>query len=136
MEGTAMGSHHSRQRGEGKIGCILSLLVFAAGIAAGIKIVPVYYSNNTLQEFAADLAGQAGFKPRPQLETELRNKAELLGIPEALDKGGMTVTIIGDPSLGTCTIALDYTRVVDLYGVYTLPIRTHKSIARTYRDMR
>jgi hypothetical protein len=136
MEGNPMGSHHSRERGEGKIGCFLSLLVLAGGIAAGIKIIPVYYTNNNLEEFASDLAGQAGFKPLPQLEAEMRNKADLLGITEALKKGAVAVSVIGDPSLGTCNIRLDYTRPVDLYGAYTLQIRTHKTISRTYRDLR
>ena len=131
-----MGSHHSRERGEGKIGCILSLLVLVAGIAAGIKIIPVYYTNNNLQEYASDLAGQAGFKPLPQLEAQLRSKADDLGIPEALDKGAMTLSMVGDPTLGTCTIRLDYVRAVDLYGAYTLQIHTRKTISRTYRDVR
>lgn len=131
-----MGSHHSRQRGEGKIGCILSLLVLAGGIAAGIKIVPVYYTNNNFEDFAGDLAGQAGFKPLPQLEAELHSKADVLGITEALRKGAISVSMIGDASLGTCNIRLDYTRPVDLYGAYTLQIRTHKTISRTYRDVR
>jgi len=48
----------------------------------------------------------------------------------------MTLSMVGDPTLGTCTIRLDYTRAVDLYGIYTLQVRTHKTISRTYRDVR
>jgi hypothetical protein len=136
MEGYPMGSLHPRERGEGKIGCILSLLVLAAGIAAGIKIIPVYYANNTFQEFAGDLAGPAGFKPKTQVESELRSKADALDIPEALKPGALTVDLVGDAQLGTCNIRLDYARAIDLYGVYTLQVRTHKTISRTYRDVR
>ncbi len=35
-----------------------------------------------------------------------------------------------------CTISLNYTRVVDLYGVYTLEIPTHKTITLPYLDAR
>lgn len=131
-----MGSLHSRERGEGKIGCILSLLVLVAGVAAGIRIVPVYYTNNNFEEFVGDLAGQAGFKPLPQLEAELRSKADALGIAEALRKGAISVSMVGDQAFGTCSVRLDYTRPVDLYGAYTLQVRTHKTISRTYRDVR
>ena len=95
-----MGSLHSRERGEGKIGCILSLLLLIAGVAAGIRVVPVYYTNNNFEEFVGDLAGQAGFKPLPQVEAELRSKADALGIVEALQKDAITVSMVGDQSFG------------------------------------
>jgi hypothetical protein len=131
-----MGAQHSRERGEGKIGCILSLLVLAAGIALGVKIIPVYYTDNNLAEFAGDLAGQAGFKPPADLQTELRGRADSLGIPEALAEGAMTIRTVGDPAAGTCTVRLNYTRTIDLYGLYPLTIHTDKTISRVYRDYR
>ena len=64
----------SRERGEGKIGCILSLLVLIAGIAVGLKVIPVYYSDNALAEFATELATKAGIFPVPALELQLRER--------------------------------------------------------------
>jgi hypothetical protein len=103
---------------------------------AGYKLIPVYYANNNLQDFAGDLAGQAGFKPLPQVKAELRSKADALGILEATKDGAITVDLVGDANLGTCNIRLNYTQAVDLYGVYTLQVTTHKTISRTYRDVR
>lgn len=127
---------HTRARGEGKIGCILSLLVLIAGVGAGYKIIPVYYANNNLQDFAGDLAGQAGFKGLPQIRAELRSKADALGILEATREGAIAADMVGDANFGTCNINLNYTQAVDLYGIYTLQLRTHKRISRTYRDVR
>jgi hypothetical protein len=128
----------TQERGEGKIGCILSLLVLIGGIAFGIKLLPVLYGNYTLAEFAGDLAGRAGiFKP-DGLERDLRDKAQNLEIPEALAKGAMTIVVTGSPTDGSgiCTIRLNYTRTVDLYGFYKFDIRTDDTIRRNVMDAR
>jgi hypothetical protein len=128
----------TQERGEGKIGCILSLLVLIGGIAFGIKVLPVLYSNYTLAEFAGDLAGRAGiFKP-DGLERDLREKAHDLEIPEALARGAMTIVVTGSPTDGTgvCTIRLDYTRTIDLYGIYKFDVRTNDTIRKNVMDVR
>jgi len=126
----------SRERGEGKIGCILSLAVLIGGIAVGLKVVPVYYSDNALAEFAIDLAAKAGIFPVPALELQLRDKAKEQEIPEALAEGAMTISTAGTQQAGTCTIKLHYKRTVDLYGVYPLVIETRKVITKPYMDVR
>jgi hypothetical protein len=127
-----MAARMAPERGEGKIGCILSLLVFIVAVALALKLVPVWYSNNNLREYAADLALTAGIRPVPTLDAQLRSKAKELDIPEALADGAMTIQTVGPSSDGLCTITLDYARVVDLYGVYPLTITTHESIVRHY----
>jgi hypothetical protein len=126
----------SRERGEGKIGCILSLLVLAGGIAVGLKVVPVLYSNNALEEYAADVATKASIFPVPALELQLRDKAKELEIPEALAEGAMTISASGTQQVGTCTVKLTYSRKVDLYGVYPLTFETRKVITKGYMDVR
>ena len=42
----------SRQRGEGKVGCIVSLLVLGSLTAAAFKAVPIYWSDNELKDAA------------------------------------------------------------------------------------
>jgi len=39
-------------------------------------------------------------------------------------------------SAGSCTIVLDYSKTVDLYGVYPMVINTRKTITRKYADLR
>ena len=124
------------QRGEGKVGCVTSLLVLAIMVALAMKLVPVFYSDNGLANAAEDLGSRAGILSLPILEAQLRGKANDLEIPEALAKGAMTIRIQGDKQSGSCLITLHYTRRVDLYGIYTLPISTEKTITRPYMDAR
>jgi len=131
-----MTSPLQRQRGEGKVGCITSLLVLALMAALAMKLVPVFYSDNGLANAAEDLGSRAGIMSLPILEAQLRGKAADLEIPEAMAKGAMTVQIRGDKQQGTCVITLHYTRKVDIYGIYTLPISTDKTITRPYMDAR
>lgn len=129
-------SRQSRQRGEGKIGCLVSLLVLLAAGAIVYKLAPVIYGNSSLQKEAEDLAGRAGVIPVPTLDLQLRDKARDLEIPEALRPGAMTFTTQGDSSAGTCRVQLRYRRTVDFYGIYTLNLDTDKTISRPYMDAR
>ncbi len=131
-----MTDNRRNERGEGKIGCIVSLLVLIIVGAVAMKVVPVLYANNSLVNAAEDLGSRAGIMPVATLEQQLRAKASELEIPEALAKGGITFTILGDRSAGTCIIKLKYTQKLDLYGAYTFPITTDKTISRPYMDVR
>jgi len=131
-----MGSPHRNERGEGKIGCMLTLLVLIMAVAAALKLVPVFYSNSSLADAAGDIAGEAGLYPVPALVVKLRSKAAELNIPEALEDGAMTVATTGSKSAGTCTVTFNYTRAVDFYSFYSLNIETHKVVTRPYMDAR
>jgi len=131
-----MTENRRNERGEGKIGCIVSLLVLIIVGAVALKVVPVIYANNSLVNAAEDLGSRAGIMPAAALEQQLRAKAAELEIPEALAKGCITFTVLGDHNAGTCVIKLKYTQKLDLYGAYTLPISTDKTISRPYMDAR
>ncbi|WP_306598080.1 hypothetical protein [Geothrix sp. 21YS21S-2] len=131
-----MTENRRNERGEGKIGCIVSLLVLIIVGAVALKVVPVLYANNSLVNAAEDLGSRAGIMPAAALEQQLRAKAAELEIPEALAKGCITFTVLGDHNAGTCVIKLKYTQKLDLYGAYTLPISTDKTISRPYMDAR
>ena len=124
------------QRGEGKVGCAVSLLLLVVTLGLAVKIVPVYYANDQFIDAAKELAGQAGTMPPETLEKTLRNKATAFEIKEALAKGAITVTIKGEPRNGSCTIHLKYTRMVDFFGAYTLPVETDKTIMKAFMDSR
>ena len=131
-----MSSNRIRERGEGQIGCVVTLLVLASAIAVGVKVVPVFYDNYNLQDFAQELAGKAGLYPLPALQLQLQDKAKELGIPEAMAKGAMTISTTGEASAGVCTIQINFKRTIDLYGVYPLVVETHKTIVQRYMDAR
>jgi aerobic-type carbon monoxide dehydrogenase small subunit (CoxS/CutS family) len=119
------------QRGEGKIGCIVSLLVFGALAAAGYKAVPVYYSDSELVDACDFIASGAAKKPIETIEREIRDKAKELAIPEALmDKNAIRVTKAGTGEASTCTIVLRYKRTIDFYGTYQWTKETNKRISK------
>ncbi|HEX4845632.1 MAG TPA: hypothetical protein VFV26_05390 [Geothrix sp.] len=119
------------QRGEGKIGCIVSLLVFGALAAAGYKAVPVYYSDSELVDACDFIASGAAKKPIETIEREIRDKAKELAIPEVLmDKNAIHVTKAGTGEAGTCTIVLRYKRTIDFYGTYQWTKETNKRISK------
>jgi hypothetical protein len=131
-----MHSTRMKERGEGKIGCVVTFLVLVAAGALAYKLVPVFYTNMALQDFGNDLTTRAGVMGVNDLTVQLRAKARELQIPEALAKGAMSLTVNGSNSAGVCTVQFHYSRQVDLYGFYTLTIDTDKTITNQYMDVR
>ncbi|WP_291273012.1 hypothetical protein [Geothrix sp.] len=119
------------QRGEGKIGCIISLLVFGTLAAAGYKAIPVYYGNSELVDACDFIASGAARKPVETLEREIKDKARELGVLEVLtDKNAIRVSKTGYGETGNCTITLRYKRVIDFYGTYKWTVVTDKRITK------
>lgn len=131
-----MTSRRRSQRGEGKLGCIISLLVMAILVAVGIKVLPVLFADNSLFSTAEDLGSRAGLMSSAAIEQQLRAKAAELEIPEALPKGAMTITVMGDKQSGTCVIRLNFTRKIDFYGFYTYPLEIDRTFNRPFMDVR
>lgn len=120
-----------RERGEGKIGCVVSLIILALASAAGLKIIPVYYSNNQMTDAATRKAETAGGRKPEDMIKELREEAKNLEIPEAMAPGAINlVKRSGSAEVGSIIVTLRYTRKVDLYGVTQLEIVTDKVIDR------
>jgi len=119
------------QRGEGKIGCFVSLLVLGVLGAAALKAVPVYYGNNELYDACDFIASGASKKPLETIEREVKEKARDLGVIEALtDKTAIRVTKTGGGDAGFCTITLRYKRTIDFYGTYKYTLVTDKRITK------
>ncbi len=113
-----------QQRGEGKIGCIVSILIMSVAVAAAIRVVPVLFSNNDFLNSVESIAGRAAIIPLPGIEAQINQKARELNIPEALAPGAIVVTKSGDNFQGTCTVRLNYTRNIDFYGIFSFPYKT------------
>lgn len=119
------------QRGEGKIGCIVSLLVIGVLGAAAYKAVPVYYSNSELIDACDFIASGAARKPIELVEREVKQKARELGVIAALsDKNAIRVSKGGSSEAGTCTITLRYKQTIDFYGAYQWTLVTDKRISK------
>jgi hypothetical protein len=120
-----------RQRGEGKIGCILSMVILGVLGAAAYKAVPIYYANSELIDACDFAASDASKRPIEVIDREVRQKAKELGIIEALtDKNAIHVTKGGGEGGGTCTIVLRYKRTIDFYGFYKWTLETDKRITK------
>lgn len=128
--------NRKRQRGEGKIGCIVTLLVLVILGAAAFQVVPVLFSNNDFLSSVENIAGRAAIIPQATIEAQINQKARELNIPEALAPGAIVVTKSGDHQMGTCTVRLKYTRKIDFYGVFTYPLETDKVKNIPYMDAR
>jgi hypothetical protein len=121
----------SGQRGEGKLGCLVSLLVLGLLGAAAAKAVPIYYGNSELIDACDFIASGASRKPTETVEREVKDKARELGVVEALaDKNAIRATKVSGGEAGTCTITLRYKRVIDFYGVYKYTLVTDKRITK------
>jgi len=124
--------HARHQRGEGKVGCILSLLILAGLVATGLKAVPIYWSDNELKDAAKDMASRASVLQPEAIELQLRAKARDLGIAEAYKPGAIKTTKAGDSTQGTCSIRLKYKRTIDLYGLYKWAVEVDTTVSSPY----
>jgi hypothetical protein len=121
-----------RQRGEGKIGCIVSLVVLVTLTATAFKAVPIYWSDNELKDAAKDIASRASVLPVEAIELQLRAKARDLGIGEAITPGAIKASKYGGASQGTCTVVINYKRKIDFYGIHQWTVIANTSISAPY----
>lgn len=122
------------QRGEGKVGCVLSLALLVILIAVGWQVIPVMFANNSLQNASEAVASRAIHLTEDNINLQIRDKAKELGVREALSPGALTVKKQGGSESGVCIVSFDYVTKVDLYGLYTIPIPTKKTMSIPYMD--
>ena len=120
------------QRGEGKIGCMVSLVVFVALSAVAFKIVPYWWAVDQVVSTADELASRAGTLNAETITSQLKAKARDQEVFEAMKPGAITVSISGAADNGTCTITLRFTRDIDLYGVTKVNWSTDKRISKPW----
>jgi hypothetical protein len=127
-----MSTFRTRQRGEGKVGCISSAVIFALLAAAAIKIVPVYYANHQLQDAAERRAESASGRAEEAMLKEIMEEAKTIGVVDALRPRAISVVKRsgGDSNMGSCTVSLRYTTTVDFYGVYKYDVIVDKRITK------
>ena len=124
------------QRGEGKIGCVVSLLILACIIAIGAKIVPYAWSVEQLRDSSDELASRAGLLTDDTIRAQLRAKAKELEIPEALGPNAIVIRRAGSASEGSLVIELHFKREIDFYGAYSFTWTTDKRVFKPFMDAR
>ncbi|MBI4911744.1 MAG: hypothetical protein HY823_03315 [Acidobacteria bacterium] len=134
-----MGSIPRGQRGEGKVGCIASLIVFLLVGAAAAKLVPYWWDVDQLASTADELASRAGTiapagqDARETIKAQLLSKAREQNLPEAAKAGAITISIQqGADFGGMCTIRLNFSRNIDFYGITSYTWTTDKTISKPW----
>jgi hypothetical protein len=69
------------QAGDGKLGCILWLVLLALGGLIGWKTIPVKIATSELYDFMVEQAKWAGSTPPETIEKRILAKAEELALP-------------------------------------------------------
>lgn len=120
------------ERGEGKVGCLVTLIVVV--LLGGIiwKVLPIYAGHMNLLRYAEDIAGGAATRPEAEIQGLIFKKAEELGIREATQPGSVAIQKSGDYDRGSCAITFNYKRPVDFFGVYKTDIVFNKRLERPY----
>lgn len=97
-----------RQTGEGKLGCAIWLLLLAALVMTGFKMIPIKIAGAELYDFMDDQAKFGARTPPEEIKKRILRRAEELGI--AVEPDNVTVT---KPS-GRVRMTAKYTVPVDL----------------------
>ena len=100
---------HTRH-GQGKIGCILWLLVLAAVIGIAAKLIPIKIASAELSDFMEEQAMFAGRKGPEELKNRILSRAAQLDIP--LKKKNLEVKRLG----GRIRMRATYTIPVEFPG--------------------
>ena len=69
------------QAGDGKLGCILWLLLVGVGALIGWKTIPVKIATSELYDFMIEQAKWAGSTPPETIEKRILGKAQELKLP-------------------------------------------------------
>lgn len=75
-----------RQSGQGKLGCIVWVLLFVIGAMAASKMIPIRMKVGQLTDFAAGQAERAGRAPADTIRNRLFKKAQELDLPVAKEQ--------------------------------------------------
>ncbi len=78
---TATQRRIQRQRGEGKLGCVVWLLIGLAVITFGWKTIPIKTSSSRLTDFMVEQSKFAARSSNQQISARILNKANELDLP-------------------------------------------------------
>ena len=124
-----------KQRGDGKIAFIITLLVAIILVAVGIKVVPAHLSNNKFLTAVEEIAGKAANSADDDLRAMMVAKARELGITEAQEPQAIAVARTNPQAgstQGMCTVRVKYNRNINIFGVTSVKLAVDKEIAKPF----
>ncbi|MFZ0633990.1 MAG: hypothetical protein WA755_04090 [Candidatus Acidiferrales bacterium] len=120
-------TEHERERGTGKLGGFIFLVVLAAAIFAAVKIVPIYVNNYELQDSIETESrfAVANRKSPDDIQIDVLKKVKELGIPAEKKDIHVKFSGGGEPGMPAMVeIDVDYQVDVTFPG-YMLPLNFH-----------
>jgi hypothetical protein len=108
------------ERGEGKAGCVIGLIILAVALWIGIKVVPVRVAVASLQDFCEETAEKASLLREGTQEGDTKEKQIIFLVTRKADQENLPVTADNVQVRITnqrCSIIVKYKVTVD-FGVY------------------
>jgi hypothetical protein len=108
------------ERGEGKAGCVIGLIILVAALWIGIKVVPVRVAVASLQDFVEETAQKASLLRETNQEGDSREKQITYLITRKADEERLPVkadNIEVRVTSQSCVIVVKYRVTID-FGVY------------------
>ncbi len=97
-------------RGEGRIGCLIWIVIIGFIAYGLIKIVPVKIANSSFDDAMTEQASFGSIKSVKQMEADLLDKARDLGVP--VTKDNLTITKTRE----RITVEAHYEVVIEFFG--------------------
>jgi hypothetical protein len=120
------------ERGEGKAGCIIGLIVLAIALWIGIKVVPVRVAVASLQDYCEETAQKAGLLREGTAEGDTKEKQIIYLITRKADQERLPVRADNVEVRLTdqrCVITVKYTVPLD-FVFYKYDWRVEHSVDR------
>lgn len=108
----------SGERGEGKVGCVISLILFIAAVFVAFKMIPVKVRAADMRQTIVDEAKAAGNRGDVRIRRAIMTKAQELELPLS-DKG-----LVINRGHSKIKITADYTVPIEFPG-YTYQWKFH-----------
>ncbi|MCU0293929.1 MAG: hypothetical protein MUF10_18425 [Thermoanaerobaculaceae bacterium] len=108
------------ERGEGKVGCVIGLIILAIALWVGIKFIPVRVAVASLQDFVEETAQKAGLLREGSQEGDTREKQIIYLITRKADEERLPVkadNIEVRVNNQRCIIVVKYRVTID-FGFY------------------
>jgi predicted membrane protein len=113
--------HTRRQRGEGRIGCLIGLVLLLVAILIAYKMIPIKVKSAEMRDIVTDEARAAGNRSDKQIKAAILHKAESLELPVTDED------IVIDRRSGEIKIEVDYVVPVEFPG-YTYEWAFHHQV--------
>lgn len=108
------------ERGEGKAGCVIGLIILAVALWIGIKVIPVRVAVASLQDFVEETAEKASLLREGTQEGDTKEKQIIYLVTRKADQENLPVkadNVQVRISNQRCSIIVKYRVTVD-FGVY------------------